>query len=77
MEKQNTSENGCRQPETASPLQGQMTETGKEIHNPVSDGSVADEIIEPGEDNYEYLAGFKLVLVMSTVTGNSTSESRH
>jgi hypothetical protein len=71
MEKQGASRNGCGHVETRSPPQDQTTEKSKEVK--ASDESASDipgsyESVIPGEDAHKYLAGFKLVLVMSTVT---------
>lgn len=75
MENQNDSESGCSQLETPIPLQDQTRES-KEVFalddhaldDPTLAGPAADESVVPGQDDYEYLTGFKLVLVMSTVT---------
>jgi hypothetical protein len=71
MEKEEASQNGCGQIRTRSPPRDQTTEKSKEVKkldDPASDGPDSYASVVPGEDTHEYLSGFKLVLVMSTVT---------
>jgi hypothetical protein len=71
MENQKLSKNGCEQFQTPSQPQDRTTEGSKEVNTsdePASDGPISDESVVSGEDAYEYLTGFKLVLVMSPVT---------
>jgi hypothetical protein len=70
MEKQKTSENGGSQPHLSKPTQDDMTGTKqtKSMGEPTPDGAASEESVVRSEDNHQYLTGFKLVLVMSTVT---------
>ena len=71
MEKQKTSENGGSQPHLSKPTQDDMTDTKqtKSMDEPTPDGAASEEsVVVRSEDNHQYLTGFKLVLVMSTVT---------
>jgi hypothetical protein len=71
MENQKLSKNGCEQFQTPSQPQDPTMEGSKEVNasdEPASDGPISDESVVFGEDAYEYLTGFKLVLVISTGT---------
>lgn len=70
MEKQKTSGNGGSQPHLSNPTQDDMTDTKqtKSMDESTPDGAASEESVVRSEDNHQYLTGFKLVLVMSTVT---------
>lgn len=71
MEKQKILEDGSTHFQTRSSSQDQTMASGKEVNiidEPATGGPASDQSVVPGEDVYEYLSGFKLILVMSTVT---------
>ena len=71
MQKQQLSDASSDDSQTSSPHQEPAREPGKseKLSDDLAlDGPVADGAVIPDEAAYEYLTGFKLVLVMSTVS---------